>query len=1120
MNSIINNYLMSLNNIGRVFWQYSARVCIQSSVLIILLLIIDFILRRHVRAVFRYCVWLLVFLKLVLPPSFSLPTGISYWWSGLSSIETPIVQQVPNVVQYEPTQPSSAEFSSTLSLPRESAKVVQTEVVRPAVLTEPAVRASVPLTWQAILFILWLIGILVFSVLLIQRVFFVRGLIAQCEPAKDRLVKILNQCRWQIGISRSVELKLSPNIQSPAVCGLLRPTVLMPKALFEKLSPEKLRAVLIHELAHIKRGDLWINLAQTLLQIVYFYNPFVWLTNAIVRRIREQAVDEMVLVALGAEAKSYSNTLIDIAEMAFWKANFSLRLIGVVESKKALHGRIKHMLTRPIPKSAKIGVIGVLAVFVIGALLLPMAAAKTEKNESLQFVANLPDNITLELVGVCEHPSSGEKWWQPDGSFISNIPYETTGGGVDVSQEGYAEYEFVARVVGSSDYDMKWSVLNSTKSTYTGHPLDKDAKRVLDLEVYTANQPKERDAITIRIGIAFGPWDIMMSIRTLSEATMSIDDIEVGFGTPYEKDGHSYIPVSYLRSDFENRAVTLFAVDNKGKEYRGGYTGSGGNKLHIQTYRFPFKLKDIRQFIFKGRPYQWVTFNNVSLRPGVKTDVQVEIEEASEVSDGDKMASENLTAQGWELWQQRKLVEAEKIFEKAVLKNQKNANAWNGLGWSQQNQGKFLNAKLSFEKCLQIQPEHAAALNGSGWIAKAQGKTDEAIAHWKKAIEAVPTATAALNGLATTYMELKDYGKAEMYYEMWLNVEPDNSDVRAGLERAKLAKTDVRAERKKRPNSILPKEIQPSEGVLSGRFEPVDSQTKELLLTHMEGVSDMAMQAFNAGDIDTTLSYYTDDAISLPDQHEAAIGKGALHKLFMTEAEKQVKLRSIKVKEQQVWICGEMIYEAGKYTISFTAPGTRFLFTDYRKSLTVYERQPDGSLKIKLDSWNPDVIPTANVTANLADPIVTAIACGTSAVDTTESNMEAVYDQIKQKELTFHKAFIEHNAEAAAQFYANDAIIMSWGKNAVRGKADIFSDIKKSMSVEPLVDMTQHVVHIEGNGQMLFVVNLFSWKFKDKSSGENVTLPGKGVHVWKRQQDSSWKILLDLYNVSVPLPEK
>jgi ketosteroid isomerase-like protein len=254
--------------------------------------------------------------------------------------------------------------------------------------------------------------------------------------------------------------------------------------------------------------------------------------------------------------------------------------------------------------------------------------------------------------------------------------------------------------------------------------------------------------------------------------------------------------------------------------------------------------------------------------------------------------------------------------------------------------------------------------------------------------------------------------------------------------------------------------------------------------------------------------------MSLPDQHEAAIGKGALHKLQLEAREEGVKIHSIKGLEQQIWDCGDFVFEAGRYVASMKSPKLRYLLSDWRKSVTVWARQPDGSLKIKLDSWNPDVIPDANVAP--ASPVVTVVASGSSS----DSDMEAIYAQIKQKESTFHKAFIAHDAEAAIKFYADDAIIMSWGKDAIRGKADISSDIRKSMGEEPLVDMTQHVIHIEGNDKMLFAVNLFTWTFKDKSSGENVTLPGKGVHVWKRQQDGSWKILLDLYNPSVPIQQQ
>jgi len=261
-----------------------------------------------------------------------------------------------------------------------------------------------PVCWQGLVFSGWLVGILVLLALLVQRVCFVRGLIAQSRPANERLLEMLEECCCQIGIRPNIELRLSGNTLSPAVCGLFKPIILMPAALLEKLSREKLKAVLIHELAHIKRADVWVNLLQTMLQIVYFYNPLVWIANAIVRRVREQAVDEMVLVTLKPETNSYSNTLIDIAEMAFWRPNFSLRLIGVVESKKALEKRIKHMLNRPIPKSSKLGFLGLLVIVVIGAVLLPMGCHPA-KQTALETAAKVgsKDNTIVPGVRVGEY---------------------------------------------------------------------------------------------------------------------------------------------------------------------------------------------------------------------------------------------------------------------------------------------------------------------------------------------------------------------------------------------------------------------------------------------------------------------------------------------------------------------------------------------------------------------------------------------------------------------------------------------------------------------------------------------------------------------------------------------
>jgi prepilin-type processing-associated H-X9-DG protein len=165
-----------------------------------------------------------------------------------------------------------------------------------------------------------------------------------------------------------------------------------------------------------------------------------------------------------------------------------------------------------------------------------------------------------------------------------------------------------------------------------------------------------------------------------------------------------------------------------------------------------------------------------------------ETKKAVKVGKADKLASEDLTAEGWALWRQRKLAEAEKKFKLAAKKDPTNDGAYQGLGWAQLNQGKKLNAKKSFEKCVDINPKNSAALNGLGWIAHGRGNKDEAIGWWEKAVTAQPGATASLSGLTQVYMERKQYDEAIKYYNMWLAVEPGNSQAKAGLKEAQLLK--------------------------------------------------------------------------------------------------------------------------------------------------------------------------------------------------------------------------------------------------------------------------------------------------------------------------------------------
>jgi beta-lactamase regulating signal transducer with metallopeptidase domain len=728
MNQIINSCLTALNSIGRGFCDYTAGIFVQSSVLIVMLLLIDFLLRKHVRAVFRYCVWMLVFVKLILPPTLSLPTGIGYWYGDYLSTDSPVLQQVSNVVRPKPDGiPASEDFALAAEISQD--RLSQTNRGTAAPVTS-AVSGLETLTWQAFVFGLWLVGVLVISVLLIQRMSFVKGLIAQSEPAKNRLVDMLNQCRRQVGIGRNmdtyasnrrIELRLSNNISGPAVCGLFKPVILMPTALIEKLSPDKLRTVLIHELVHIKRADIWVNLVQTVLQIIYFYNPFVWLANAVVRRIREQAVDEMVLVSLGAEAKSYSNTLIDIAEMAFFRANLALRLIGVAESKKSLDRRIKHMLNRPIPKSAKLSVVGVFAIILAGIVLLPMARGERELRNPVQldengrpiithtlymwgqvedpvyqlegkiyhevdkvvarigelmkqdpfpmirvhttsqfqrqqepierlgkrcrdigfinmeykydlripigmFQAILHNDVTLELVGVCEHPTEGKQWWKPDGSPLAKAPYDKSGDTFTPPEksEEYKDYQFVLYLDCPEGTSMKWDIPGGSWSASTNILFDANGNYVNNLRLDRSNQPKDKISALVRIGVAADKWKTVVTYTPeKAEETYTLTDGAVAFGVPYEKKGETLLPVVH-NYNYQRFVTRVVALSNSGREYEASGSTDRGRALASCTCEFNLSLKDIKEFKFQIRSYQWVEFKNVSLRPGMKTDVQVE----------------------------------------------------------------------------------------------------------------------------------------------------------------------------------------------------------------------------------------------------------------------------------------------------------------------------------------------------------------------------------------------------------------------------------------------------------------------------------------------------------------
>lgn len=397
----MNTLISFLNQTGQSFVTFHSTMWIQSSILILILLLLDRLFRKHVRAVVRYWIWLLVLIKLILPVTLTSPVSIGRLiptteptLSSPSSSNAPVVMSQPSAPIASPSDiVLTANPPATLSpaLAKTSNPAInQTPPLTDHLITDNRSQAT-SLTWQGITLLAWWTTAVVMLLILGQRLWRLKQLLRFSNTAQQPHRNLLDQAQQQIGIVQSIQLKIIPMAGSPSVVGLWHPTILLPQDMLAELNESHLRNIFLHELAHIKRGDLWVSLCQTLIQIAYCYNPLLWIANAVIRNIREQAVDETVLVTLGEQADDYPRTLLDISKLSFKRPALSLHLIGVVESKKALFERIKYIATRPIPHSAKLGLTGLATLLLLGLTLIPMARAEKSANKN-------PDSQELNSV--------------------------------------------------------------------------------------------------------------------------------------------------------------------------------------------------------------------------------------------------------------------------------------------------------------------------------------------------------------------------------------------------------------------------------------------------------------------------------------------------------------------------------------------------------------------------------------------------------------------------------------------------------------------------------------------------------------------------------------------------
>lgn len=345
---------------------------------------------------FKYWLWMIVLVRLCIPANIMVPAVIEKF------IDRSFGMVTPDIGKYIPFQNLNGDLIF-------QTKVLNSDDKLPddAFTIEP-VSQSTEITLVDFSGFLWFAVIIIIIAFLCSRIYQVRNLLkGGVSVGRPDITSLVKKHQRELGIRRPVGLYSMDTdaINIPAVIGILNPRIILPKNIVGEWSAKEIEPVILHELAHIKRFDLLVNLLQIIVQTVYFFHPLVWFANRQIRRMREEVCDDIAVQRFTGERARYTSGILRVMENSLYKKRPDYIGIGFSEKKSTIGERIRRIMNNNYRNTTSMTVLSVITLVIIGvfALLLscehsPVKEELTETGKNIAQKSSVKINIPAEYV--------------------------------------------------------------------------------------------------------------------------------------------------------------------------------------------------------------------------------------------------------------------------------------------------------------------------------------------------------------------------------------------------------------------------------------------------------------------------------------------------------------------------------------------------------------------------------------------------------------------------------------------------------------------------------------------------------------------------------------------------